>query len=107
MWKCANGTHNADTVTAGLTTEESRKRLAEFGENRISSQRHIGALALFIAQFKSPIILILIGAAIVSLFLQDHTDATLTLGNRTGERCARIQAGIPHREILLMKAEQK
>jgi P-type Mg2+ transporter len=36
-------------------------------------------LALFIAQFKSPIILILIGAAIVSLFLQDRTDAILIL----------------------------
>ena len=34
---------------------------------------------LFVAQFKSPIILILIGAAIVSLFLQDRTDATLIL----------------------------
>ncbi len=79
MWKCANGTHKADVVAAGLTTAEARRRLAEFGENRISSQRRTGALTLFIAQFKSPIILILIGAAIVSLFLQDHTDATLIL----------------------------
>jgi hypothetical protein len=34
---------------------------------------------VFIAQFKSPIILILIGAAVVSLFLQDRTDAALIL----------------------------
>jgi len=34
---------------------------------------------LFIGQFKSPIILILVGAAILSLFLQDRTDATLIL----------------------------
>ena len=52
---------------------------AEFGENRISSDRRTGALTFFVAQFKSPIILILIGAAIVSLFLQDRTDATLIL----------------------------
>lgn len=50
-----------------------------FGENQISSEHRVDAVTLFIAQFKSPIILILIGAAIVSLFLQDRTDATLIL----------------------------
>jgi Mg2+-importing ATPase len=66
-------------VADGLTSAEARRRLAEFGENRISSDRRAGALTLFVGQFKSPIILILIGAAIMSLFLQDRTDATLIL----------------------------
>jgi Mg2+-importing ATPase len=66
-------------MAAGLTTTEAQRRLAEFGENRIRNERRAGALTLFIAQFKSPIILILIGAAIVSLFLQDGTDAALIL----------------------------
>ena len=66
-------------MAAGLTSAEAQRRLAEFGQNRISSQRRTSALALFIAQFKSPIILILIGAAILSLFLQDRTDAILIL----------------------------
>lgn len=66
-------------MAASLTSAEARRRLAEFGENRIRPQQRTGALGLFIAQFKSPIILILIGAAIVSLFLQDRTDATLIL----------------------------
>lgn len=70
---------NANSVASGLTSAEAQRRLAEFGENRISSQRRTGALTLLIAQFKSPIILILIAAAIVSLFLQDRTDATLIL----------------------------
>ena len=70
---------NANSVASGLTSAEAQRRLAEFGENRISSQRRTGALTLLIAQFKSPIILILITAAIVSLFLQDRTDATLIL----------------------------
>jgi P-type Mg2+ transporter len=64
---------------AGLTSEEAVARLATFGENRIRSERRIDALALFLGQFKSPIILILIGAAIVSLFLEDRTDAILIL----------------------------
>jgi P-type Mg2+ transporter len=73
------GANKADAVTAGLTRVEARSRLAVFGENRIASERRAGALTLLIGQFKSPIILILIGAAIVSLFLQDRTDATLIL----------------------------
>src|SRR6516162_2368738 len=79
MLKCANATHSADAVAYGLTSAEAHKRLAQFGENRISSERRAGALRLFGAQFKSPIILILIAAAIVSLFLQDPTDAALIL----------------------------
>ena len=37
MWKCANGRHNAETVTAGLTSAEARLdgSETEFGENRI------------------------------------------------------------------------
>ncbi len=66
-------------MAAGLTTIEARERLARLGPNRIRSERPAGALTLFLAQFKSPIILILIGAAIVSIFLEDHTDAVLIL----------------------------
>ncbi len=66
-------------VSDGLTSAEARRRLAKFGENRVGSERRADAVTLFAAQFKSPIILILIGAAIVSLFLQDRTDATLIL----------------------------
>jgi magnesium-transporting ATPase (P-type) len=50
---------NANPVASGLTSAEAQRRLTEFGENRISSQRRAGALALFIAQFKSPIIILM------------------------------------------------
>jgi hypothetical protein len=73
-------------MAAGLTSAEARRRLAEFGENRIRNERRAGVLTLFIAQFKSPIILILVGAAIVSLFLQDRTDAALILAIRSRAR---------------------
>ncbi len=68
-----------DATVAGLTTEEARERLARFGENRLKTESRSSALGLFLAQFKSPIILILIGAACVSLFLQANTDAILIL----------------------------
>ncbi len=63
----------------GLTSDEAHRRLAKFGPNQIRSERRAVGIALFLAQFKSPIILILIGAAAISFFLQDHTDATLIL----------------------------
>jgi P-type Mg2+ transporter len=69
--------HNRSAI--GLTGNEAHERLARFGENRIQRERRAGALTLFLGQFKSPIILILIGAAVVSLFLQAHTDASLIL----------------------------
>jgi magnesium-transporting ATPase (P-type) len=63
---------SADPVGVGLTSAEACRRLAEFGRNEIRSERRADALTFFVAQFRSPIILILIGAAIVSLFLQDR-----------------------------------
>ena len=63
----------------GLTSSEAEERLAEFGENRLRAESRTSALFLLLGQFKSPIILILIAAAIVSIFLRDHTDALLIL----------------------------
>src|SRR6476620_9508711 len=78
-WMCAIEISNTHGVATGLTSVEARRRFTELGENRISSERRADGLMLFIGQFKSPIILILVGAAILSLFLQDRTDATLIL----------------------------
>src|SRR5438477_2504042 len=83
-----------------LTSAEARKRLAELGENRIGSQRRVGAFTFFIAQFKSPIILILIGAAVVSLFLQDRTDAALIWrcgGSNESTVLSSHRSGVIHR----------
>jgi len=63
----------------GLTDEQASERLAEFGANQLQTRRHAGAWLLLFSQFKSPIILILIGAAVLSLFLQDTTDALIIL----------------------------
>jgi Mg2+-importing ATPase len=46
---------------------------------RIKVQKKLGARALFFSQFKSPIIIILIFAAILSFVLHDKTGATIIL----------------------------
>lgn len=77
--KRSNPPDQRPVFSFGLTTREASDRLAKSGRNRLSSERRASSLVLPLAQFKSPIILILIGAAAVSLFLQDHTDAILIL----------------------------
>ena len=66
-----------ETTDAGLSTAEARKRLALYGPNLLKSKRKSDSFTLLLAQFKSPIILILLGAAILSYFLADRADAII------------------------------
>jgi Ca2+-transporting ATPase len=50
----------------GLPWDEARERLAEFGRNEILLKRRLSPLKIFVSQFTSPLVLILIFAAIVS-----------------------------------------
>jgi Mg2+-importing ATPase len=63
----------------GLTSEEARRRLALRGSNQLRLRRRHGhgALSLLASQFKSPIILILVAAAVLSASLGQHTDALI------------------------------
>jgi magnesium-transporting ATPase (P-type) len=67
------------TTSQGLSSAEAAHRLAVHGANRIKSKRKSGTIALLMGQFKSPIILILIFAALLSIFLHDRTDALIIL----------------------------
>ena len=69
-----------NSSAAGLTSSEAARRLAENGPNRLRPGRQLDWLSLLLAQFKSPITLILIGAAGLSFFLHDPTDAVIILG---------------------------
>jgi Mg2+-importing ATPase len=63
----------------GLTSAEARQRLARFGANLLTPRRRRDELALLAAQFKSPLILILLFAAGLSFFLRDPADASIIL----------------------------
>ena len=67
-------------VTAdGLTTDEANKKLENYGANRLKPAKRSDAFTLLIAQFKSPIILILLFATGLSLFLRNFVDASIIL----------------------------
>lgn len=57
------------TTNEGLTDSESSERLKKYGANILKPKRRSGSLTLLLSQFRSPITLILLFAAIVSAFL--------------------------------------
>jgi P-type Mg2+ transporter len=71
-----NNLHSGDS---GLTSAEARSRLSDYGINSIKSRKRSDVLSLFITQFKSPIILILLFATGLSFFLHDPADAAIIL----------------------------
>ena len=68
-----------DTSPDGLTNDQAGERLARLGANRLRAKEHAAGFGLLLRQFTSPIILILIGAAVLSIFLRDVTDAAIIL----------------------------
>jgi Ca2+-transporting ATPase len=62
-------------AAAGLSTAEAARRLVEHGPNQLTEKPQPSFLALLIGQFKDFLVLILIGAAIVSIALGEWVDA--------------------------------
>ncbi len=63
----------------GLSGDEARARLGRLGANVLRLRRRAGTAALLLAQFTSPIVLILLFAALLAFFLGQHTDALIIL----------------------------
>jgi Mg2+-importing ATPase len=64
----------------GLDAAEAARRLVEDGPNAVArNQRHHG-WRILLSQFTSPLILVLIGAAIVSRYLGESVEATVIMG---------------------------
>ena len=61
----------------GLTSEEAQKRLEEFGPNELAKPLELGEIKLFLFQFKSPLVYILVFAGLVTLFLHEFADSVV------------------------------
>ncbi|MGM0371754.1 MAG: cation-translocating P-type ATPase [Halobacteriota archaeon] len=66
-----------DSDASGLTDTEARARLESGGPNEIESEGGRTPLAVFVSQFTSGLILVLIGAAILSAAIGHLVDAVL------------------------------
>jgi calcium-translocating P-type ATPase len=68
-----------ETTTTGLTSEEASRRQEKYGLNILPSKAEMTLLQHFLQQFKSPIIYILLLAALMALSIQEYTDAGFIL----------------------------
>jgi Ca2+-transporting ATPase len=64
-----------DTSESGLSSEEASSRLEKYGKNELKEEEKISVLKLFLSQFKSFLIIILLVAALVSALLGETIDA--------------------------------
>ncbi|MEG0804167.1 MAG: cation-transporting P-type ATPase, partial [Pygmaiobacter sp.] len=63
----------------GLSAEEAALRLARDGENALKEKEPPTRVQMFFAQLKDPMIYILLGAAAISVFLREYSDAVIIL----------------------------
>jgi len=63
----------------GLSENEAKKRLLEYGENEIVEKKESNFL-IFLRQFKSPLIVILIVACIISFLIGEILDSVVIIG---------------------------
>jgi Mg2+-importing ATPase len=68
-----------DAAGSGLTTAEAARRLDRYGANSVEDRSEATALRLLLRQFESPLVLILVFAALVSLVVREWVDASIIL----------------------------
>lgn len=67
----------ATSATSGLAGSEAASRLVRYGANTPASKSSASALNVFVRQFRSPLVLILIFAASVSAFVGEGQEAAI------------------------------
>ena len=68
-----------NTSEAGLSSKDAENRLEKYGKNELKEEEKTSVVKLFLSQFKSFLILILMAAALASGFLGELVDAFVIL----------------------------
>jgi Ca2+-transporting ATPase len=68
-----------NTSETGLSSGEAESRLKKYGKNELQEEKKVSLVKLFLSQFTSFLILILMAAALVSAFLGELIDAFVIL----------------------------
>lgn len=64
---------------SGLTEEEVLSRLEKYGTNTFHNKEKKSAISIFLKQFKSPLIFLLVGAAVVTFILNEWIEVGVIL----------------------------
>ena len=67
-----------NTSEQGLSSQEAKKRLEQYGPNKLSEAKRKSPLAVFFEQFKDLLVIILIIAAIISM-VSGNMESTLVI----------------------------
>jgi len=78
-WQEAIGKLKTD-AKKGLSEKEAQTRQEKFGKNQLPEEKSFSKLTIFLEQFKSPLIYILVIAGLVVLFFKEFTDAIVIFG---------------------------
>lgn len=68
-----------DASSKGLTQDEVKKRLSEYGTNQITEEESINKIRLLIEQIKNPIVYIILITAMITFIFKKYTD-TIVIG---------------------------
>ncbi|MDD5290587.1 MAG: cation-translocating P-type ATPase [Patescibacteria group bacterium] len=103
-----------NTSANGLESEEAEKRLKKYGPNKLEEEKPLGWLTILWSQFKSPLIYVLLAAAIISFFLSEYVDAGVIAGavilntiigffqeNKANRALSKLRKMIEHRALVL------
>ena len=63
----------------GLTEKEAEERLVQYGPNEIRRERGVSPIRIFLSQFNSFIVYILIAAVFVSFILREYIDSAVII----------------------------
>ncbi|MGE5586770.1 MAG: cation-translocating P-type ATPase [Clostridia bacterium] len=66
-------------LATGLSSDEAKTRLERFGPNELREKPGPSVLEMFLAQFKEPLVLVLIAAAAVSVALREVTEGVVIM----------------------------
>ncbi len=63
----------------GLSSAEASKRLEQYGENKLKEKPKKSLLSLFLSQLQDMLIYVLLGAAVITVFISEYVDAVIIL----------------------------
>jgi len=72
--------HTLSSRRSGLTQAEAKERLLQYGPNKLEGKKKTPPVLVFLRQFLSPLIYVLLLAAVISIVVEHFIDAGVILG---------------------------
>jgi len=107
------------TSVNGLSQEDADHRLKKYGSNKLKKEKPLGRLVIFLSQFNSPLVYILLAAGIVSFFLREYINAGVILGsvffntiigffqeNKASQALSKLREMVEHKALVLRQGRE-